>query len=362
MILDVAHPIGQQTTVSDLISRRIPGSAEWEPAVPPRRINTMLKSKTAPFQTLAIVSAILCLSPLSSSAFAQQVPVFQAETHLIDSTVSVHDTNGGLVLDISQDNLSILEDGVPQTIRFFSHADQLPLSIGLIIDSSGSQEKFLKEHEHDIADFLHQVLMQDDRAFALCFGNHLRLVSDWSNDQAAIRSALHSYDKGDRNFPELGPKEDRELGTALNDAVFFAATEKMAGLQHRRKILVVFSDGEENSSEHDLVDTIEAAQNADVLVYAIRYTELEHGKMNARDRYGMRELDHLTAQTGGKSYDSHSMKVSQAFAEISGELRSLYAVAYHSTNTARDGSFRKVVIQTSRPGIILRARAGYCAK
>ena len=310
-----------------------------------------------------LLAAILLLT---TSLAAHNVPVFKAETHLIDSTISVHDAQGGLVLDLSKDDLTILEDGIPQTIRYFSRAEDLPLSIGLIVDSSGSQEKFLKEHERDIAQFLKQTLLPEDRAFAVCFGNRLKLVSDWTSgapkDQESILSALHSYDKGQRDFPELGPKEDRDLGTAFNDAVYFAATEKMANIQHRRKVLVVFSDGEENSSEHDLVETIEAAQNNDVLVYAIRYTQLQHGKMNARDRYGMRELDHLTQQTGGKSYDSHAMQVSQAFAEISGELRSLYAVAYHSTNQANDGAFRKVVIQTKRPGIVLRARAGYYAR
>lgn len=326
-------------------------------------MSRILKRNLAP-QLLCLLSAIVLASSFTVSA--QDIPVFKSETHLIDTTVSVHDANGGLVQDLTKDDVSILEDGVPQTIQFFSHADQLPLSIGLIVDVSGSQEKFLKKHEHDIADFLKQTLTPQDKAFAVCFGNSLRLVTDWSagaiNDQAAILAALHSFDKGDRDFPILGPKEDRELGTALNDAVFFATTEKMADIHQRRKVLVVFSDGEENSSEHDLIDAIEAAQNADVLVYAIRYTELEHGKMNARDRYGMRELDHLTAQTGGKSYDSHSMKVSQAFAEISGELRSLYAVAYHSTNPAHDGTFRKVVIQPKRPNIVLRARTGYYAQ
>lgn len=307
----------------------------------------------------ALVISIFALAFSITTLAAQQVPVFKSETHLIDSTVSVHDADGGLVQDLKQEDLSILEDGIPQTIAFFSRAEQLPLSIGLVIDASGSQEKFLKEHERDIAEFLRQTLMPEDKAFAVCFGNHLRLVSDWSGDQSAITAALHSYDKGQSDFPEIGPKEDRELGTALNDAVFYSATEKMAGIQHRRKVLVVFSDGEENSSEHDLVDTIEAAQNTNVLVDAIRYTELKHNKMNARDRYGMRELDHLTSQTGGKSYDSHTMKVSQAFAEISGELRSLYAVAYHSTNQTQDGIFRKVVIRSKRPGIVVRARAGY---
>jgi VWFA-related protein len=311
----------------------------------------------------AILISIFVFAFFVTTLAAQQVPVFKSETHLIDSTVSVHDADGGLVQDLKQEDLSILEDGIPQTIAFFSRAEQLPLSIGLVIDASGSQEKFLKEHERDIAEFLRQTLMPEDKAFAVCFGNHLRLVSDWSGDQSSITAALHSYDKGQGgNFPEIGPKEDRELGTALNDAVFYSATEKMTGIQHRRKVLVVFSDGEENSSEHDLVDTIEAAQNTNVLVYAIRYTELKHNKMNARDRYGMREMDHLTSQTGGKSYDSHTMKVSQAFAEISGELRSLYAVAYHSTNQTQDGTFRKVVIQSKRSGIVLRARAGYYAQ
>jgi Ca-activated chloride channel family protein len=148
----------------------------------------------------------------------------------------------------------------------------------------------------------------------------------------------------------------------LNDAVFYSVTEKMTGIEHRRKVLVVFSDGEENSSEHDLVDTIEAAQDADVLVYAIRYTETGHGKMNARDRYGVRELDHLTAQSGGKAYDAHAMKVSQAFAEIAGELRSLYGVGYQSTNKERDAAFRKVVIRGRREGLVVRARAGYYAR
>ena len=305
---------------------------------------------------------LLCaLFQAPATATAQEVPVFKTETHLVDTTVSVHDEAGALVLDLSKDDLAVLEDGVPQTIQFFSRAQQLPLSIGLVIDASGSQEKFVKEHEHDIDEFLGQTLKPDDRALAACFGNHIRLVSDWSADRSSITSALHNYDKGHGDFPELGPKEDRDLGTALNDAVYFSVTEKMGDIHQRRKVLV-FSDGEENSSEHDLLDTIEAAQDADVLVYAIRYTELSHGKMNARDRYGVRELDHLTAQTGGKTYDAHSMKVSEAFAEISGELRSLYVVGYQSKNKQRDGAFRKVVIEGKRPGIVLRARSGYYAK
>ncbi len=134
---------------------------------------------------------------------------------------------------------------------------------------------------------------------------------------------IRSFDKGNMDFPEIGPKEERDLGTALYDAVFYGITEKLASIPQRRKVLVVFSDGEEHSIEHDLIDAISVAQNADVLVYAIRYTELKHGKMDARDRYGVRALDHLTSQTGGKTFECHATNLKQAFAEIAGDLRSL---------------------------------------
>jgi Ca-activated chloride channel family protein len=318
------------------------------------------------FQGIAIVTRFFLLmsSIILSTLFshAQGVPVIKVETHLIDTTLSVRDADGGIVTGLTQDDFTVVEDGVPQKIRFFAHDDQLPLSIGLIIDASGSQEKFVKEHQKDIEAFLHQVLEPNDQAFALCFGNHLRLVSDSPASVPAIMDGIRSFDKGNMDFPEIGPKEERELGTALYDAVFFSITEKLAAIHQRRKVLLIFSDGEENSSEHDLLDAIGAAQNADVLIYAIRYTELKHGKMDARDRYGVRALDHLTTQTGGKTFDFHETKLKQDFNEIAGDLRSLYDLAYQSTNPTRDGTYRKVVIQATRPGLTVRARAGYYAR
>jgi Ca-activated chloride channel family protein len=299
---------------------------------------------------------------LTKSSFAQGIPDIKVETHLIDTTLSVHDANSRIVTGLTQEDFTVVEDGIPQKIRFFAHDNQLPLSVGLIIDESGSQDKFVKEHEKDIEAFLKQVLEPDDQAFALCFGNHLRLVSDSSSSPSAIMDRIRSFDKGNMDFPEIGPKESRELGTALYDAVFFSITEKLATIHQRRKVLVVFSDGEENSSEHDLLDAIETAQNADVLIYAIRYTEMKHGKMDPRDRYGMRALDHLTTQTGGKTFDFHATNLKQDFAEIAGDLRSLYDLAYQSTNPTRDGTYRKVVIQATRPGLSVRARTGYYAR
>jgi Ca-activated chloride channel family protein len=310
----------------------------------------------------SIFFAAISLFGVCPAVSGQAVTTIQVETHLIDTAVSVHDGDGRVVSGLSQNDFTVVEDGVPQKIRFFAHDNELPLSIGLIIDESGSQEKFVKEHEKDIEAFLRQVLEPSDQAFAVCFGNHLRLVSDSTSSTSAIMDGIRSFDKGGTDFPEIGPKEERELGTALYDAVYFGITEKLANIHKRRKVLVVFSDGEENSSEHDLLDAIEAAQNSDVMVYAIRYTDMKHGKMDARDRYGMRALDHLTGQTGGKTFDYHATNLNKAFAEIAGDLRSLYQVAYQSTNPTRDGSYRKVVIQTTKPGLTVRARAGYYAR
>jgi len=309
---------------------------------------------------------MLCFALLPSLASAwlpaQGLPTIQVETHLIDTALTVHDAEGRIVTGLTQSDFTVVEDGVQQKIRFFAHDNELPLSIGLIIDESGSQDKFVKEHEKDIEAFLHQVLEPNDQAFAVCFGNHLRLVSDLTSSTSTIMDGIRAFDKGSIAFPEIGPLEERELGTALYDAVYFGITEKLAHVHQRRKALVVFSDGEENSSEHDLLDAIEAAQNSDVLVYAIRYTDMKHGKMDARDRYGVRVLDHLAGQTGGKTFDYHATNLKQAFAEIAGDLRSLYQIAYQSTNPTRDGSYRKVVIQTTKPGLTVRARTGYYAR
>jgi Ca-activated chloride channel family protein len=312
--------------------------------------------------TLVFATLLLPIVVSAQILNAQGIPDIKVETHLIDTTLSVRDPDGTIVSGLTQNDFTVVEDGVPQKIRFFAHDNQLPLSIGLIIDESGSQEKFVKEHEKDIEAFMRQVLEPSDQAFALCFGNHLRLVSDYTSSSSAIMDGIRSFDKDNRDFPEIGPKEERKLGTALYDAIYFSVTEKLAAIHQRRKVLLVFSDGEENSSEHDLLDAIGAAQNADVLVYAIRYTELKHGKMDARDRYGVRALDHLTTQTGGKTFDFHETKLKRDFNEIAGDLRSLYDLAYQSTNPTRDGTYRKVVIQATRPGLTVRARAGYYAK
>jgi Ca-activated chloride channel family protein len=309
-----------------------------------------------------IASLLLLVVGFSACSGEAQQTVFKSEIHLVNMTFSVRTHDGKIASGLNADDFEVLEDGVPQKISYFARESQLPLSLGLIVDASNSQDKFLKRHQHDIEVFLRKVLQPPDQAFAVCFGNHLRLVSDVTSSIPQIMDGLTRFDKSDRNFPEIGPKEERELGTALYDAVYFSVEEKLRSDQNRRRALILFTDGEENSSEHDLLDAISAAQDADVLIFAIRYTEAKHGELNARNKYGMRVLGHLASQTGGSDFDGLHTNLADAFEQIGEELRSLYSIAYHSTNKLEDESFRKVAIRPKQDGLLVRAKAGYYAR
>ena len=312
-------------------------------------------------RVLGVGAGAVLLACAGAMAGAQET-VIKAEVHLVNFTFSVRDADGKIAAGLTADDFEVFEDGVAQKVSFFAQADQLPLTIGLVVDVSNSQDKFLKQHNRDIQTFLEKIMRPEDQAFAICFGNRLRLVSDVTSSVPQVMDGLKRYDKGDREFAELAEEHTRESGTALYDAVFASATEKLAGAANRRRALILFTDGEENSSEHDLVDAISAAQDADTLVYAVRYTQMHKGRMSASNKQGMRALDHLTAQTGGTAYDALHTNLPEAFEQIGGELRSLYSLAYHATNKLRDGSFRKVVLVPKRAGLTVRTKAGYYAR
>lgn len=135
---------------------------------------------------------------------------------------------------------------------------------------------------------------------------------------------------------------------------------KSAG--ERRRALILFTDGEENSSEHDLLDAIEAAQNTDTLIYGLRYTHKEHGRLTARNRYGIRVMDHLSGLSGGVTFDTEQSDLATLFAQIGEELRSTYRIGYVSSNEAHDGAFRRVTVRCKVPGDTVRAKNGYYAQ
>jgi Ca-activated chloride channel homolog len=280
---------------------------------------------------------------------------------LVNVAFSARDARGALVNSLSKDDVEVFEDAVPQKISFFAHSVDVPLTLGLIVDFSGSQDHFSKQHQHDLEVFLKDVLGPKDRAFLICFGNHLRLVSDFSQSGPEIMDRLKVYQHSDKHFPELGPKQERELGTAFYDSIYYSVSEKLASESGRRALLV-FSDGEDNSSSHDMMTAIEAAQAANVLVYTIRYTEKKHGDLTARNQYGIRVMDRIAKETGGDAIDAETTDPKTYFQQIAEELRTSYELAYYPTNPLPDDTFRKIVIRSKQPGLTVRSKTGYFSR
>jgi Ca-activated chloride channel family protein len=291
---------------------------------------------------------------------AQEKPL-RVDVNLVNVSFTVRDAHGAIADNLSKDDFEVLEDGVPQKISFFARSTDLPLTLGLIVDASGSQEHFVRKHENDLQVFLKEVLGPKDKAFLLCFGNHLRLVNDYTQSGGPMLEHLKEFEKGNYRFPELGPKEDRDLGTAFYDSIFYSVTEKLAR-ENGRRALLVFSDGEDNSSSHDMMTTIEAAQTENVLVFTIRYTQKEHGHFTARNKYGIRVMDRIARETGGAHIDAESTDPRTYFHQIAEELRASYELAYYPSNPIKDEAFRKIVVRPTQPGLVVRAKTGYFAR
>lgn len=297
---------------------------------------------------------------------AQELARIRVEVNLVNVPFSVRDARGKLVEGLTRDEVEILEDGVAQKITHFSGGLNNSLALGLISDVSGSQEEFLKEHRRDLLDFLKTTMRPGDQTFLLCFANQLRLVAPWTSDRNIIGNNLKDYQKRERGlagFPVIGPKEERALGTAFYDAVYHAATELMEPVQTPRRALILFSDGEDNSSAHHMLDAIEAAQRAGAPIFALRYTELKKGRWSARNKYGKSVLERLALETGGAEFDaSEGDNLRDAFREIGDILRSSYDLGYSSSNPNRDGSFRKIQIRVKNREVRIRHKTGYFAR
>ncbi|MBV9886136.1 MAG: VWA domain-containing protein [Acidobacteria bacterium] len=301
--------------------------------------------------------AVLCmLAPTLRTQGSIQVDV-----NLVNVAFSVRDAGGALVDGLSQDDFEVLEDSAPQKIAYFAKSTDVPLTLGLIVDASGSQDRFEMQHEHDLDAFLKSVLGPKDRAFLVGFGNYVRLVSDFSRSGNEMMRQWKLYSKNPQNFPELGPHESRDLGTAFYDSIFYSVENKLAKETGRRALLI-FSDGEDNSSSHDMMTTIEEAQQTNVLLFSIRYTQKEHGKLTARNQYGIRVMERIAHETGGMHIDAQQTDPKTYFRQIAEELRTSYELGYYPATSAKDDTFHKIVVRVKKPGLTVRSRTGYFSR
>ena len=302
---------------------------------------------------------------LLAAGLSMQEPAplsIKVDVSLVNVAFIVRDQAGAFSGDLTKDDIEVLEDGVPQQVRFLGRSADLPLRLALVMDVSSSQDKFNKQHTRDVEKFVSKAIEPRDRALLICFGDHIRLVSEFTAVPADLTARMSEFRKGSRHFRELDPDDTRSDGTALFDSLYAVATQELGASAPERRAIILFSDGEDNSSAHDLMDAIEAAQTADASIYTVRYTEARKGHLSSRDRYGIREMDRLAHETGGAAFDASQDDVAESLRSVAEELRSMYDVGYISTNPTRDGRFRKVEIRLKRPGFTVRAKPGYYAR
>jgi Ca-activated chloride channel family protein len=327
-----------------------------------KQINAMLdrRDKRATLRSTLLAGAGLAVLGLAVTNGRGQEPI-RVKVNLVSVAFVARDARGALVDNLTQDDVDVVEDAIPQKIAFFSRSADVPLTLGVVVDASGSQDHFSKQHKNDLEVFFKDVLGPKDRVFLVGFGNHIRLVSDFSGAGSDLLDEWKAYQKSSKHFPLLGPDDDRDLGTAFYDSIYYSVTEKLARENGRRAILL-FSDGEDNSSSHDMMTAIETAQSENVVVYAIRYTDKEHGKLTPRNKYGTSVMDRVARETGGAHIDAETTNAHVYFRQIAEELRTSYELGYYPTDPLKDDSFRKIVIKPKREGVKVRAKTGYFAR
>jgi len=266
---------------------------------------------------------------------------------LVNVLFTVTDKKNRLVLDLTKDDIQVMEDKKAQNIRHFSRESDLPLRIGILIDTSNSVRDRLRFEQEAAIDFLSATLRPGkDQAFVVAFDVEPQMLQDYTDDLERLSKAIRSLQAGG--------------GTGLYDAIYFSAREKMLFFPppepYLRRVMIVVSDGEDNQSEHTREEALAMAQRGEVTIFAISTNR------SGLTQRGDKVLKRLAEETGGRSFFPFSSgDLAGDFQEISRELRSQYSLAYVSSNTAHDGTFRAITIQPREKDMRVRAKSGYFA-
>jgi VWFA-related protein len=319
---------------------------------------------------LILVQALAAQDPGAAQEKDKDEPLttFKAQVDVVQLFFNVKDKKGGLIAGLNKDDFQILEDGKPQTVKYFAAESNLPLTLGILIDSSPSQDRVLgMEKEVGVA-FLQQILREKDLAFIISFDAEIELLQDFTNSIPSLRKGLNRarIGTGGATPPIPGvqgpvPTMERPCCTALYDAVYLASHDELAQ-QVGRKAMILLTDGEDEGSRLKLRDAIEAAHKADSICYVLLVAD--RGFYGMGGYSGDSAMKKMAQETGGRLIDvgNKPEKLKKAFDEISAELRSQYNIGYVPTNTKRDGGFRKVEIKTAKDkDYKIQARSGYYA-
>lgn len=305
--------------------------------------------------------------PPATSDQQDQEPLttFKANVNVVNIFYNVKDKHGLLIPQQKKEDFEIFEDGKPQTIKYFTAESNQPLTLGLLIDTSGSQTRVLPMEKDVGEQFLKNVLRDKDLAFLISFDINVDLLQDFTNNGRDLRAGLektriNSGTGGSTGIPGLGggpiPTSGTPRGTLLYDAIYLAADEKLKS-EVGRKAMILLTDGGDQGSRTSINEAIESAQKADVMVYVLLIADRSGQYPN-----GDGEMKKICEQTGGRMIEvgNNEKKLSEAFKQIQDELRSQYSIGYTPINNKPDGTFRKIEIK-SKQGLKIQARKGYFA-
>ncbi len=326
----------------------------------------------------------------------QQTPTFSSDVKVVNVLATVRDKHGQIVINLTKDDFKLEEDGRPQTIRYFAKETDLPLTLGLLVDTSISQRRVLEQERIASYAFLEHLMREDkDKAFVIHFDWEIELLQDLTASRQKLNVALEKLDNpqfqqsGGGGSPGPGGHH-RGGGTTLYDAVFLGSDELMQK-QQGRKALIILSDGVDTGSKVTLTRAIEAAQRANTLVYSILFADRESygnrdygvhigglggglggpggGGMGrgGPQRYpreshpdGKKVMEQISKETGGRFFEvSKKQPIDQIYASIEEELRKQYSLGYTPDKSDTAPGYRKIHLTTTQKDLVVQARDGY---
>ncbi|MBI1739840.1 MAG: VWA domain-containing protein [Candidatus Koribacter versatilis] len=300
----------------------------------------------------------------------QATETLKVNVEVVQLFFNVKDKRGALIPNLTKDSFDLSEDGKPQTIKYFKAETDLPLTLGILIDASGSQKRVLDMEKEVGGSFLESILRPKDMASVFSFDVDVNLLQDFTGSVSRLKRALSDVQinagtgacanlpglgGGPIPCPSTGPR-----GTVLYDAVYVASHDAFAQ-EVGRKAMILLTDGEDMGSRLKIRDAVEAAQKADTICYVLLIAD--RGFYGFGGYGGDSAMKKLTAETGGRVIEVGDKyeKLKEAFNQISQELRSQYNLGYTPTNINRDGSFRKIEIKPKQGDYKIQARSGYYA-
>jgi VWFA-related protein len=346
-------------------------------------------------------AGILRAQEKTPAASATSATGFSTDVKVVSVLAAVRDKQGKIIANLHQDDFELTEDGHPQTIRYFSRETELPLTLGLLVDTSFSQRQVLGEEKTASRRFIEKVLREDrDQTFLIHFDRQVELLQDLTESRARLEHALDELELPRDGRPQLNRRGSgypgggypggggrggagrsggnrragAVFGTALYDSILLASDELMKKRQGR-KALVLLTDGVDSRSKVPLSEAIESAQRADTLVYSIlfagnqersaagfgggrrgrRFPQAQHERPDGR-----KVLQQISTETGGAFLEvSKKLPIDGIYERIEEELRNQYSLGYTSDQSSSTGGFRRISVTVKPKGLLVQARAGY---